>query len=81
MRILITQYFHVFVADIECSTSDKENTVAPQDLNPIKDIKRNFRKNIRKVKDFENLTKETRFAYQHEKERKSRCVKSLQKVR
>lgn len=56
------------------------NAVVPF-LNPIKDIRRTYRKNIRKLIKFENLTEGTKTAYLHEKERKSQYAERLLSVR
>lgn len=53
----------------------------PEIENPILQKRRNFRKNIKKVMDFDKLTPETKLAYQKEKERKKQYVKRLQKVK
>lgn len=55
--------------------------LVPKIENPILEKRRNFRKNIKKVMDFDKLTPETKLAYQQEKERKKEYVKRLQKVK
>lgn len=49
--------------------------------NPLQEKRRNIRKNILKVMEYEKLTPETKFAYQQEKERKKQYVRRLQRVR
>lgn len=49
--------------------------------NPILEKRRNFRKNIKKVMVFANLTPETKLAFRKETERKKEYVKRLQKVK
>lgn len=49
--------------------------------NPFQEKRRNIRKNISKVMDFEKLTPETKLAYQQERERKKQYVRRLQRVR
>lgn len=49
--------------------------------NPITTRRVHFRRNIKKVMDFKNLTPESKIAYQQEKQRKKEYVKSVQSVR
>lgn len=48
--------------------------------NPIQEKRRNFRKNIKRIMEFDSLTPETKLAYQQERERNKRYVQRLQRV-
>lgn len=71
--------------DSDCGAVKNDNLAAMainQEIEtPFQEKRRNIRKNISKIMDFEKLTPETKLAYQQEKERKKQYVQRLQRVR